>query len=248
MHVSQRSIGPSDRPLFSKKRSIRDQLFVVLLSLFIDELHHQFIIIQLIKKMRRIYHVRPRFIISMYKLISIACSLMPLFACLPDRIYSYYLIIYLSSSLPAITGRRRARQDRAQVLRATSRTRSPVSCTCPGRQSAGSTGTASPARSHLPPTPAVTTSRSCSGPAGARGVRHVTTPRLRTRAMGRHDDGGAPAAVCAISTAAMSVCPPWYRKLMARCAGCLLPSSSTRTDRFLFLYSQGILYRSRLNL
>jgi hypothetical protein len=50
MHVSQRSIGPSDRPLFSKKRSIRDQLFVVLLSLFIDELHHQFIIIQLIKK------------------------------------------------------------------------------------------------------------------------------------------------------------------------------------------------------
>jgi hypothetical protein len=46
----------------------------------------------------------------------------------------------------------------------------------------------------------------------------------------------------------MSVCPPWYRKLMARCAGCLLPSSSTRTDRFLFLYSQGILYRSRLNL
>lgn len=144
---------------------------------------------------------------------------------------------------------RRARQDRAQVLRATSRTRSPVSCTRPGRRSAGSTSAA--AHSHLPPTPAVTTRRSCSGPAGAREVRHVTTPRLRTRAMDCHAGGGAvapsAAAACATSTAAMSVCPPWYRKLMARRDGCLLPaSSSMRTDRFLFLYSQGTLCRSKV--
>uniref|UniRef100_A0A804PE03 Uncharacterized protein n=2 Tax=Zea mays TaxID=4577 RepID=A0A804PE03_MAIZE len=142
-------------------------------------------------------------------------------------------LLYLSSSLaPAVAA---PRQERAQELRATSRTRSPVSCTCPGRQSAGSTSP--PARSHLPPTPAVTTRRSCSGPAGALEVRHVTMPRLRKGAMGRHDGGCA--CACESSTAAMSVCPPWYRKVMARCAGCRLPSSSMRTDRFLFLYSQG---------
>lgn len=46
-----------------------------------DELHHQSIIIQLIKKTRRIYHHVRRIhqYVQVAKLISLACRLMPLY-------------------------------------------------------------------------------------------------------------------------------------------------------------------------
>ena len=44
----------------------------------------------------------------------------------------------------------------------------------------------------------------------------------------------------ATSTATISVCPPWYKNLIAKYSGFLL-DSSTRTAKFCFLYSQGTL-------